>query len=124
MTVTRQPVLELDMIVHKIKQLAYDGSTFYERVQSGTLDAYYNEVIGEMAIDFMTLPMEREIGKLPMLDDPEEVSMCFHEAACTIGRMFNKTTTAVEVDLTIKITDQSVTDMRTSRRLYMMGQLH
>ena len=122
MTLTR--FTELDAVVNSVESLVLDATRFEQHLLTGTDETYYDEVLGQLAIDFLLVPLERELTKLPAMDDSAVANDHVNQAVRMIARMFRKSFEQVSADLAVKAKAEIIDDLRTSRRKQHEGLLN
>lgn len=116
--------LELDDVIAKTEKLALDSTTYISHFTNGTIAAYYQYVIEQLAIDLMAIPVDREIKKLSPIDNPQEVAAAVEQTTLIVSRVFGKPNSDVQSDLNKCVSSLALADVREARRMRCEGLLN
>lgn len=111
----------LSELIYQTQRIAYNDSTLYQHIQSGTIDQYYQQILNQLASDLMLMPV-RSSDQASI--DPTEVVEAVTELVSIVSTMFDKLTSDVSNDLHHSIELLPTDDLRHSYFLQRTNGLH
>lgn len=112
-----QPLLTVAELISHTEQLTKDIDVVYDHYKNGTLDKFYTDMLDQTVETLMLMPMRRQLKNLPMVDEPESISIAVAEIAEMIAVMCGKPSTQVQQDLMTVVHKFPADDVRQSTYL-------
>lgn len=117
-------LLGLEDVIAKTEKVAEDTASYLTHLTNGTIDQYYSQVLLQLAVDLMAIPVDREIKKLPPIENATEVALAVEQISQIVSRTFGRSISAVQHDINDCVSRLPMHDVRAARKAKFEGRLN